>query len=428
VIFVVPDTAGFYARPLAFADNPYLRLVSRNRDFRRLYLAQLVSFGGDWFLVVPLLGLVYEMTHSKLATAAVWASQLLPNLLLSPLAGAVSDRFDRKRVMIASDLLRAAACVGLVLVDDLGSPALAYALGAVIGIGTAFFYPNPSAALPNLVAKDDLGPANVLLGSAWGTMAAAGAALGGTFAAILGRDASFLVDGASFVASAGLILSLRARLSEGRASRPPPVMRSAGETLRYARERPEVLALLTSKAGFGITSGAIVLLPAFAADVFDAGDAGTGWLFAARGAGALAGPFLFRRVFGATDRTLMRSIWIAVALWGACYVGLPFSSAIPLAALAVAVAHLGGGAQWMLSSYGLQRTTPDAIRGRIFSADLALVTGTSVASFAICGALADAFGVRAVLAGAGLFGVAFSVAWGRATARFWESPSFDGRP
>ncbi len=413
----------WYARRLLFADNPYWRLLRSNRDFRRLYFAQLVSFGGDWFLVVPLLGLVYEITDSKLATAAVWAAQLLPNLLLSPFAGAVSDRFDRKRIMIAADLVRAAACVGLIFVDDLRSPALAYALGGVIGIGTAFFYPNPSAALPNLVASEDLGPANVLLGSAWGTMAAVGAALGGAFAAALGRDASFLVDGGSFVASALLILAIRRRFSESRSSNPPAVGESARETVRYAREHPEVMALLTSKAGFGISSGAIVLLPVFAQDVFHAGDAGTGWLFAARGVGALAGPFLFRQLFGRSDRTLMRSIWFAIAIWGALYVALPFSPTIPIAALVVAIAHLGGGAQWMLSSYGLQRTTPDAIRGRIFAADLGLVTGTSVVSFAAAGALADAFGVEVVLAGAGLFGLGFSLLWGRATSKYWNAPS-----
>ncbi|MCI0635593.1 MAG: MFS transporter, partial [Actinobacteria bacterium] len=324
-----------------------------------------MSFGGDWFLTIPLFGLVWEITHSKVATAGVWIAQLLPNLFLAPLAGAVSDRIDRKRVMIVADLLRAVACVALLFVDDLRSPALAYLIVTVIGIGTAFFYPNPSAALPNLVPSELLGPANALMGSTWGTMAAVGAALGGTFAASVGRDAAFLVDSVSFVASAILIWRIRSEFAEARPSRPPPLRESVVETFRWARDHGEVAALLSAKSGFGLINGSIALLPVLSAEVFRAGDRGSGLLFGARGVGALLGPFLFRRLFGRTDRMLLGSIWIAMILWSVLYLGLPFLPGIGLAALAVAIAHLGGGAQWMMSSYGLQRATPDAIRGRI---------------------------------------------------------------
>ena len=98
----------------------YVGLVRRNADFRRLYVARLVSFAGDWFLVVPLVGLVYEATNSALAAAAVLAAQALPASLLAPLTGAVSDRFDRKRILVISDLLRAGLAMSLLAVDAVG--------------------------------------------------------------------------------------------------------------------------------------------------------------------------------------------------------------------------------------------------------------------------------------------------------------------
>jgi MFS family permease len=127
---------------------------------------------------------------------------------------------------------------------------------------------------------------------------------------------------------------------------------------------------------------------------------------------------------GNDDRKLMGAIGLTIAAWGACYVALGIAPRLWIAVVVLVVAHLGGGAQWMLSSYGLQRATPDAVRGRIFAFDFGLVTLTGGASFFLCGALAEPFGVRAVIGGAGVTATLFGLAWGRATRRFWDAPAF----
>ncbi|MDP8958376.1 MAG: MFS transporter [Actinomycetota bacterium] len=401
--------------------NPYWRLVRDNRDFRRLYLAQIISFGGDWFLTVPLLGLIFEMTGSALATGAVLAVQALPTFLLAPLAGMAADRFDRKVIMIAADLGRMVVVLGLLLVDDLGSPLLAFALVGLVSVGTAFFFPASSSALPNLVEGRQLAPANVLLGSAWGTMAAVGSAVGGTFAATLGRDASFTVDSLTYLASAVLIVRIARPFAEPSAGRRPGFLHSAREAIDYARAHPEVAALLTSKAGFGITGGALVLLPVISFQLFGTGDQGTGVLFGARGLGVLLGPFLVKRLLGDNDRRLVGSIGYSMAAWGVCYSLLSVAPTLALAALAVMAGHMGGGNQWVMSTYGLQVLTPDFVRGRIFSFDFGLVMLSISASYLLAGSLSERLGVQPVLLGAGLLAMAFGLTWRRITNKYWEA-------
>ncbi|MCP4250285.1 MAG: MFS transporter, partial [bacterium] len=95
----------------------YWNLVRHNADFRRLYLGRLISFAGDWFLVVPLVGLVYEASGSPLAAAAVFAAQAFPALLLAPVTGIAADRFDRKQILVITDVLRAGLAMSLLAAD-----------------------------------------------------------------------------------------------------------------------------------------------------------------------------------------------------------------------------------------------------------------------------------------------------------------------
>ncbi len=401
--------------------SQYTRLLRDNPDFRRLYFAQLISFAGDWFLTVPLLGLVFELTGSEVITSLVFVAETLPVFLLSPLTGAAADRWDRRKILIAADLGRVGAVLALLFVDDLRSPGLALGAVALVAVGSAFFFPASQSALPNLVEGRDLATANVLLGSAWGTMAAVGAALGGLLADAVSRDVAFGVDAATFLLSAALVWRVRRSFSERRDGQPRATFaESIRETIRFARSHPAVAALLTSKAGFGLVAGAVALFPLISIELFDAGDSGTGLLFGARGLGALTGPFLVKRWFGQSDRRLVGTIGYSIAFWGIGYVALSQAPVLWLALVAVAFAHVGGGNQWAMSTYGLQVTTPDAVRGRIMSADFGLVTLAISISFLTAGALASLVGVRPVVAGSGLLGMMFGLAWAGRTRRYWQ--------
>src|SRR3990172_5469356 len=179
-----------------------ISLVRRHGDFRRLYLASLISLGGEWFLIVALFGLVIELTGQAVAVALTIAAQDLTYFVASPFAGILADRLDRRRIMVAADLARAGLVLGFLLVRSEGAVPILYLLLAGIAVFSAVFEPAAPAAMPNLVEDRDLSTANALSGSAWGTMLAAGAGLGGIVSAAFGRETAIIIDSFSFVISA----------------------------------------------------------------------------------------------------------------------------------------------------------------------------------------------------------------------------------
>lgn len=374
--------------------TPYITLLRHNPDFTRLYLAQLASFAGDWFATVALLGLALEMTGSSALASVVLALQTGGFAAAAPFAGTVADRIDRRRLLVAVDLARMPVALAFLLARDPETLWIAFVAVLFLAVGAAFFEPTSSASLPNLVAPDDLPAANVLIGSAWGTMLAIGAALGGLVAVTLGREAAFVINAASFGVSALLILGIRRALQlprEQTAHRAAVV--GLGDAIltavRFARPRRTVAAFLLTKTSFGIGTGIVALLAVFGRNVFGGGDAGIGVLFAARGLGALVGPFLARSVMGTDDRGLIRGIAWSFVVLTVAYAIFPLAPGLAAAAVLVFIAHCGGGAQWALSTLGLQRSTPDAIRGRVFSVDYGLVTLVIALSTLLAGVLAD---------------------------------------
>ena len=387
--------------------SPVVALLRRNRDFRAVFCAQVVSYLGDWFAVVALTGLVEDLTRSAVLVSLVFVATTFPAFFISPLAGPTVDRFDRRRLMILVSLTQAAAAMALLLVRP-GRVWVAFAAQACIATGTAFFMPASQAAIPNLVDPDDLPAANAAMGSTWGVMLAVGAGLGGLFTVAFGRTAAFVADAISFVVAAALIASVRRPTGEARVEAHPRMrpLADTAEAIRYARRNKPVLALLMSKAGYGVAGGVVGIVPVIATRIFGAGDGGIGALLAARGVGAFLGPALSRRFTDRTARILL-ACGCCGLVFGVGYALVPFSPALGVACAAVLWAHLGGGAQWTLSTVGLQRETPDALRGRIFAGDFALVTLTLALSSFVSGAASQRFGPRPVtLALAGL-----SVAW-----------------
>ena len=374
--------------------GPYVALLRGNRDFRRLYAAQLISFAGDWFATVALLGLVLETTNSAVAASMVVVLQMAGFAALSPVAGVLADRLDRKRLMIAADLARVPIALLPLFADDAATIWIAFVSLFLLSAAGAFFEPSSSAALPNLVDEHELPRANVLIGSAWGTMLAIGAGLGGLAAATLGRDAAYVIDAATFAVSAALIIGIRRSFQQARdhtdhAAHDTNALEAIRVALRFARQSKPIASFLLSKSTFGIGTGVVLMLAVFGRDVFHGGDVGIGLLFAARGVGALLGPFIARSVLTMDNRGLATGIAVSLAAAIVCYGLFPLMPSIWLAAPLVLGAHLGGGAQWTLSTLGLQRAAPDSIRGRLFSFDFGLVTLVIGLSTLLAGAIAD---------------------------------------
>lgn len=408
----------------AAAGSPYLGLLAGNRSFRRLWTAQLISLGGDWFNLVALTGLALHLTGSSFYGGAVLAASFVPQFLLSPLTGVIADRFDRRRLMLGANLIAAALALSMLAVRSAGGVWLGLAAMAGIAMTGAFFDPASRAGLPNVVRRDQLGPANVLMASTWGIMAAVGAGLGGLVAGFLGRDAAFAANAASFLVSAALILGVGGELGplrEHPARRPAlHPARDLAEAVAYSRSDGRVMALLGQKIGFGLGTGMIGLLPVFATRVYGASDAGIGILYAARGIGSLLGPYGARAFIGASQRRLFLAIAGAMGLFGAAYLVFPAAPGIWVGAGIVVVAHLGGGTQYTMAGYGLQQFTPDGLRGRIMAFELGLVTLTMSLSLLIAGRAAELFSPRAVIRVLAGITIAYALVWAAATRRFWQ--------
>lgn len=398
----------------------YWRLLRHNRDFRLLYTGTLISLGGDWFLTVALLDLVLQLTGSATLASLMLLCQSLPIFLVTPFAGHVVDKVDRRKLMIAVDLMRSVACLLPLLARTPALLPFAYAGVILISVGSAYFEPAAQAALPNIVEAHELSAANVLMGSTWGTMLAVGAGIGGVVTMTFGRNVSFIVDAASFLFSAYVLWRMRARFSEERPRREhPPLLESIRETVAYAKSHPRVFGLLISKGGYGLGAGVVAMLSVFGKEVFAAGAFGIGLLFAARGLGALVGPFV-ARALGRTPDRQYRLIGFSCLLFGLGYAALGVSHSLAVGAAAICLAHLGGGAQWQISTYGLQNETPDWIRGRVFAADYGFVTLTMALSSLGAGIASDHWGpVIATVVTASVASL-WGVFWGVWTWKLWK--------
>jgi MFS family permease len=389
----------------------YRALLRRNRNFRLLYIGQTVSQLGDWFNTVAIYSLLLELTGSATSVAWMLIVQMAPIGIVGPLAGVVVDRMNRRRIMIAADVLRGVVILGLLLVRRADQVWLAYLVTGIAVSAQAFFEPARTATIPNVTSADELLPANALSSATWSAMLAIGASIGGVVTAVFGRDVAFIVNSASFFVSALFIAATRydatpagARLKPSRSEKSSRAHTRARaidltglpdllEGFRYVRKHAHVAALMLVKAGWGLAGGILLLLTIFGQRVFPIGNgaaAGIGVLFGARGVGAALGPITLRWILGQQPGTLRKTIGPAYFMIGIFYAALSIAPILSLATICVLFAHFGGSILWVFSTVLLQMEVPDEFRGRVFAAELALVTITSSVSSYVTGRYLDA--------------------------------------
>jgi len=360
--------------------------------------AQIVSYLGDWFAFVALAGLVEDVTDSRFLVSLVLVSMTIPGLFMSPIAGSFADRFDRRKILIVVSILQAFAAL-LLLLHSAAGIWITFVAQCLIAALASFVGPSTSASVPNLVDNDDdLRKTNALFGSTWGTMLAVGAALGGVFAAVFGRNAAFIANAVSFVVAAILFAGVKRPMQSERTQnsnkgrvRPLADMK---EAINVAKKDPVILALLCSKMTFAVGAGIVSQLAVLASNVFNVGDSGRGLLIGVRGIGSGLGPILGARIAGRDMAKLLKVCGYAGIVFAVCYVGAALSPFIGMAAVFISLAHLSGGAQWTLSTLGLQMESPDHVRGRVMAGDMAMVN-TMIGFTSILAGLTSQFvGVR----------------------------------
>src|SRR5512147_728753 len=183
----------------------YLDLLKRNQNFRYLWWGNVISLLGDWFNLIASAALVTELTSSGVAISYLFLVRFIPQFLFSPFAGVIADRYDRRKVMILADLLRAVVVLGFLLIHTTGQLWLFYVLTIVQFMLSTMFVPARSATLANIVDQKDLIVANALDSFTWSTMFALGSFLGGVIATLFGNQTAFVMDSFSFLFSALLI-------------------------------------------------------------------------------------------------------------------------------------------------------------------------------------------------------------------------------
>ena len=362
----------------------YWELVRDNANLRRLWIGSIVSLLGDWFNTIALYTLVFRLTGSPFALGAVFIFKMLPWALASPIAGALVDRFDRRRLMIISDLVRAVVVLGFLLIDEASDVYLVYGLIALQVVVGAVFVPAKSASIPNITSPRELLTANALLSASWSVMLAVGAALGGFATEWLGEQAVFIIDSFTYLVSAYFIY--RTTIPQNTEAPEGPILRTAMQEIvegwRYMRAVPRVGRIALVKAVWAVAGGALVYsLTLLGNEVApEALAAGIGILFAVRGMGTGIGPVVARAVFKDQNQwPLIMGIFIAVT--GLCYLGIgliPWTLGVVV--VLVMVAHSPSGANWVLATVLLQKRTEDRIRGRVFATEWLLLMLADTAS------------------------------------------------
>jgi MFS family permease len=430
----------------------YRQLLAGNADFRRLWAGQVVSEIGDWLNNIAVLALAIQLAGAGsvgLAVATYAIARHLPLFIFGPVAGVVTDRVSRRRVMIAADVARAALALGFLLANRFGSLALIYAVGASLFSVSAFFNAAKRASVPNLVeGTEELLAANSLSASTTAATIAVGSALGGVIATALGRDTVFVLNALTFLASAEMIRRIRRPVSRAReasggeqkfvsiedeagpSSQAPTSTRAARrsplaayfrdfrEGLRYVRRDALLAAVFVVAAGWGLGNGAArALYSIFGARLGEQAAAGWGAafgpvserptdfgisvLFVAMGLGGVLGAPLARRFNSGAVEGLGSRMGRSLVLDGC---GLLLFSLTPslFGAAAVLVAREMNFAIWWTAQQTLlMRRTEDAFAGRVFASYETLTTLMMVGSMLVSGAAADRIGIRPVAAGAG---------------------------
>jgi MFS family permease len=385
----------------------------KERNFALLWTGMTVSLIGDGVLLVALAWKVYELSNKPSSMAVVGLAMTIPHVALLLLGGVVSDRFDRRRVMIASDAIRGTAIgiLGVLAVTDQLHLWHVFVLVAVYGAGTAFFGPAFDALVPDIVHDDNLVQANAI--EQFARPAAhglAGPALGGLLIAAGGSGVAILIDAATFLASMACLLRVRTPAAAG----PPEeiaVLDDVKEGFRFVRANPWLWAtLLAATFAYLLFTGPVdVLLPYLVKNELHAGAGTLGLILAVGGIGAI-GAALAVGTLG-TPKRGMTFIYLAWTVSTLALVGYGLARNAWQAAMVSFVFNAletAGTVVWLTTK---QRLVPRALLGRVSSFDWFISTGLVPLSFAVVAPVTAAIGARNTLMIAGGLGAAVTFAF-----------------
>src|ERR1700733_13603699 len=408
--------------------SEFLQLLKSNRNYRWAWSGQVVSEIGDHFNNVAVFSLALANTRSGLVVTGIMLSRAIPAVLAGPVAGVILDRLDRKRIMIASDLIRAVVAIGFILAIPRSDPWLLYLLSEIVMFASPFFTSGRSAILPTIANEEELHTANSLTQTTQWMTLTIGAFLGGTSVTQFGYKWAFTFNAISFLFSAACISQLRVARGNFRAERTSltedKVVRpwhEYTEGLRYMRASPLILGLALVGIGWASGGGAAqILFSLFGELVFDRGPAGIGYLWAAAGVGLLVGGmfahWLGKRI---SFESYKSTISICYLIHGGSYVIFSQMRNFQMALLFLAISRSAVAVSSVLNMSQLLRHVSDEFRGRVFATMETMQWSVMMLSMAGAGAGSQVWGPRTI---GGVSGLLSS-----STAFFWLWANWTGR-
>jgi MFS family permease len=414
----------------------FRELLRRNANYRYTWIGQVVSEVGDHFNNVAVFSLVLGTTQSGLVVTGVMLSRAVPAMLAGPLAGVLLDRLDRKRVMIASDLIRTVVALGFILTIHRTDTWLVYVLSALLMVASPFFTAGRSAILPTITTKDEIHTANSLTQTTQWTTLTIGTMLGGVSVARFGYEGAFVGNALSFLISALCISRLsrpgggfraeRKALTETEVVRP---WHEYVEGLRYIRDHPLIFGISMVGVGWATGGGAAqILFSIFGELVFHRGPEGIGFIWSAAGIGLLCGGAvayqLGRRIgFEAYKRTII----ICYVIHGGSYIVFSQMRNFLWALVFIGLSRAAVGVSSVLNMSQLLRHVSDSFRGRVFATNESMQWSVMMISMTLAGVASQTWDPRTIgaIAGAMSSTTAVFFAWAHFTGRLPE-PAREG--
>jgi MFS family permease len=401
----------------------YIGLVRNNESFRLLWIGQIVSLLGDWFNLIASAALIATLTESGAAVGGLFVVRMLAPFVVSPIAGVAADRYNRKRLLIFTDIVRGLTVLGFLFVRQPNQVWLIYALTAIQMGLSGFFFPTRTAILPDITQRGELGVANAISGTTWSVMLAFGAALGGLSSGLWGIYPSFAIDAVTFFLSALVISRMvyqpPAALEE-RDKTVAAALRQYVNGLDYLRRHTNILIISLHKSANAlfVSGGFQVIQVIIAEQYFPIGKEGgisLGLMYAAVGVGTGISPIVARIFTGDRERPLQ----IAIALsYIASALGLALAATLvsfPVVLIGTLLRGIGSGVAWVFSTQLLLQLVPNEVQWRVFSTEFMMFTLMNAIAAGSSGALLDTGtslpGLMLWLAGLTLLPAALWVVW-----------------
>ena len=369
------------------AFTPFVELIIEYPSFRRLWIAQAISNFGDWFGLLALYALVQRYSDSEFLLGLVIIVKMLSLAFFSPIAGYLTDRFNRRTLMIICDGGRALSLLLMLLVQQESLLWLAYALTGFQMMLSAIFEPAKTASIPNVAPPERLVDANIISTATWSIVFTTGMAIGGFATEWIGVEGVFILDAFSYLVSAWFIyravIPQEARRSNYVEGQKKPsswenIRQNIGTDIvlgiRYLRDNHQILRPALAKGTSTIFLGGLVYMLVLVSDnILQMGSIGLGLLYAARGIGTGIGPVIARQQF-TDERQWVVVMGASIALSGAMYLVVGLTQVWWMMFVFVLLAHAASGANWVTSTVLLQKRSEDNFRGRVFSTEWLLFT------------------------------------------------------